>query len=212
MRTKPGKFTSTASSNQLRQELAQLAARYVAVDGVVDFLQAKRKAAARLGIQHSQQLPSNREIEQALLDYQRLFQAESQPQTLMQMRETALAAMQFLHEFKPRLAGPVADGTATLHSEINLHLYSDTCEAVALLFLDQSIPFLPCDRRIRLNATNVVQYPAYQFVADGFKIVLIVLPCRDRNQTPVSPIDNQPMRRLNIAELQALVSADQPPH
>lgn len=189
-----------------------MAARYVAIDGVVDFLQAKRKAAARMGIHNSQQLPSNKEIEQALLDYQRLFQAGSQPQTLMRMRETALAAMQFLQEFKPRLAGPAADGTATAYSEINLHLYSDTCETVAMLLLDRSIPFSPCDRRIRLNAASVVQYPAYQFVANGFKIVLIVMPHRDRNQSPASPVDNQPMRRLNIAELQALLTTEQPQH
>ena len=43
-----------------------------------DFHQAKLKAASRLGIHDDASLPRNREIEDALREYQRLFVGEAQ--------------------------------------------------------------------------------------------------------------------------------------
>lgn len=194
------------SVRQVRQELAYLAARLVAVDGINDYLLAKRKAAERLGVNNRQQLPSNQEIEQALIDYQRLFQGDTQPQLLQQMREIALNAMRFLAAFKPRLAGAVVDGTAGEHSEITLHLYADATEEVAMQLIDRGIPYESCERRVRLNAATVNSYPAYRFLAEGYPVVLIIFPLRDKNQSPLSPTDGRPMQRLNIVEVQNLLA------
>lgn len=197
------------SARQIRLELAHLAARLVAVDGVNDYLVAKRKAAERMGVNNHQQLPSNQEIEQALTDYQRIFQGETQPQLLRQLREIALEAMHMLAAYKPRLAGAVADGTAGRQSEISLHLYADAIEEVAMLLIDNGIPYESCERRVRLNAANVNIYPAYRFLASGYPLVLIIFPTRDRNQTPLSPTDGRAMQRLNPAELRQLLAADE---
>ena len=54
--------------------LAQEAARIMADEGVRDFRLAKRKAAERLGLPvNGTLMPRNTEIEQALIDHQRLF-------------------------------------------------------------------------------------------------------------------------------------------
>ena len=196
------------SARQIRLELAHLAARLVAVDGINDYLVAKRKAAARMGVNNRQQLPSNQEIEQALTDYQRIFQGDSQPRLLRQLREIALKAMQMLADYRPRLAGAVADGTAGQHSEISLHLYADAMEEIAMQLIDHDIPYESCERRIRLNAATVNNYPAYRFLASGYPVVLIVFPTRDRNQTPLSPTDGRAMLRLNQSELHQLLAAD----
>ncbi len=58
---------------RLRTLLTQECARIMAEEGVKDFMLAKRKATARLGLTNRTLLPSNIEIEQALLAYQRLF-------------------------------------------------------------------------------------------------------------------------------------------
>jgi len=199
------------SSRQIRLELAHAAARLVAVDGVNDYLVAKRKAAERLGVSNRQQLPSNQEIEQALTDYQRLFQGESQPQLLRELRGIALEAMQMLRDFRPRLAGAVADGTAGRQSEISLHLYADTMEEVAIQLIDSAIPYESCERRVRINAATVNIYPAYRFLASGHPVVLVIFPFRDRNQSPLSPIDGRAMQRLGLADLRRLLDADASP-
>ena len=67
----PKKFSQRA--DDLRRALAQEAARVMAQQGIGDFLQAKRKAAAKLGVHDAAVLPKNTEIEAALRDYQRLF-------------------------------------------------------------------------------------------------------------------------------------------
>ena len=47
----------------------------MAQHGIHDFLTAKRKAAERFGVTDASALPSNTEIEAALAEYQRLFDA-----------------------------------------------------------------------------------------------------------------------------------------
>lgn len=199
--------TRPKSSQQIRLQVAHMAARLLAAEGMTDYLAAKRKAAARMGISSRQQLPSNQEIEQALIDYQRLFKSDTQPRLLQQMREIALAAMQFLADYRPRLAGAVADGTANEHSEITLHLFSDSIEHVAIRLMDHNIPYETCERRIRLNPATVVNYPAYKLLADDYPLVLVVFPFKAKNQSPLSPVDGNPMQRIGPRELQHLLTA-----
>jgi hypothetical protein len=192
---------------QLRQQLAYLAAKLVAEDGVSDYLIAKRKAAERLGVTNRQQLPSNAEIAQALEDYQRIFQSDTQPKRLARMRRIALKAMEFLESFRPRLCGPVLEGTAYEHSEITLHLYADAPETVALQLLDRDIPYSACERRIRCDASTNTPYPAYRFLADGIAVVLVIFPEKAKNLAPLSPTDGRPMQRATITNLRSLLGA-----
>lgn len=71
-------------TRERRYRLAHEAARLMAESGVRDFHQAKLKAAERLGIHDDASLPRNREIEEALREYQRLFQGGLSQGTLSQ--------------------------------------------------------------------------------------------------------------------------------
>ncbi|MGN6383870.1 MAG: hypothetical protein ACTHMK_14805, partial [Dyella sp.] len=114
--------------NRLR--VAQEAARLMSEHGIRDFHHAKLKAAERLGIQDAQALPRNQEIEQALRERQRLFDADSQPQQLKVRREGALEAMRFLDRFDPRLVGPVLVGWAVGDSAVCLLVFRDDPDEV----------------------------------------------------------------------------------
>jgi hypothetical protein len=61
-------------SEELRQELADEAARLMAEHGIADFSLAKRKAAERLGVRRGAALPSNGEIHERLAARQRAGQ------------------------------------------------------------------------------------------------------------------------------------------
>jgi len=119
---------SNTNDVRMRQRIAAEAARIMSEEHLSDFYRAKHKAAARLGAANTRNLPRNDEIEKALVEYQSLFRADSQPLRLKRLRETALRAMEFLAAFNPRLVGSVLRGTADEHAEVTLHVFADTPE------------------------------------------------------------------------------------
>ena len=79
-------------TRERRQHLAFEAARLMAEGGIRDYHQAKLKAAQRLGIHDDASLPRNREIEDALREYQRLFLGSDQAAEVRRRREAAQRA------------------------------------------------------------------------------------------------------------------------
>lgn len=189
----------------LRRAVAEEAARIMREQGVADFLLAKRKAAERLGVTDASILPRNTEIEAALVAHQRLFRAGRHEADLAALRRSALEAMRLLADFHPRLVGPVLTGTASPHSEINLHLFSESPEAVSLRLEERGIPHEVLERRLRLERERTANYPALRFVAGRQTVDAVVFPLDGIRQAPPSPVDGRPMRRASAAEVEALL-------
>jgi len=196
---------NSSRADQVRHALAQEAARIMAEHGIEDYLFAKRKAAERLGVVDAAVLPKNTEIEQALAEYQRLFDADDHPRSLEKQRRAALATMSLLQDFDPRLVGPVLSGTATPHNDISLHLFADRAEAVAIKLLEHGIPHDVIERRVRMDADRIVSCPGVRFRAGEHAIEAMVFPRDGIRQSPYSPVDGRPMRRANRDELLALI-------
>jgi len=187
-----------------RQAIAELAAQFIAEDGLITYHAAKRKAADQLGFKQKD-LPTNIEIERAVISYQNLFQNSFQPEELFKLRTTAIDVMNLFEKFDPRLAGPVLAGTAGKQSEIIVHLFSDNPEAISARLMENSIPYKNSERRIRTTDKNTIIFPAYCFLAGHMSVVLILFPEKQFKQTPVCPIDEKPMKRANIKKLQSLI-------
>lgn len=197
--------------DNVRRALAQEAARIMAEHGIRDFFVAKRKAAERLGIADgAAALPKNTEIEAALAEYQRLFGGDTHTESLHAQRQAALSAMRYLREFEPRLVGPVLSGTATEHSEVQLHLFADRAESVALKLLDEGIPHDVTEKRVKMGAERVLTYPGVRFQMDDQSIEVTVFPMDGIRQAPVSPVDGKPMRRANAFEVASLLTPSIP--
>src|SRR5688572_470160 len=124
-------------SDHLRSAVAQEAARLMAEHGIQDYLVAKRKAAERYGVFDRALLPKNVEIEAALVSHQRLFGGVQHERSISQQRRIALQAMQLLAQFQPRLVGAVLTGSATEFADIQLHVFSDSPEAVYMHLMDR---------------------------------------------------------------------------
>jgi hypothetical protein len=196
----------TPRGDNVRRALAQEAARIMAEHGIRDFFVAKRKAAERLGVSDgAAALPKNTEIETALAEYQRLFGRELHEESLQAQRRAALAAMQQLREFEPRLVGPVLSGTATEHSQVQLHLFADRAESVALKLIDHGIAHEVTERRVRMSPERVLAYPGLRFEVSDQAIEVTVFPTDGIRQAPVSPVDGRPMKRANTVEVEALL-------
>jgi len=195
-------------SENLRRAVAQEAARIMAEHGIQDFRAAKRKAAERFGVTEEGALPSNAEIEESLVAYQRLFGGDAHNATLQAQRRAALRAMRSLGAYSPRLVGPVLTGSATAHSDVQLHLFVDNPETVALSLLDRGVSHEMGEHRLRLDAERFQVYPAVSFELDDYMVRATVFPVDGIRQTPVSPVDGRPMRRADISEVEALLTAD----
>jgi len=126
----------------LRTELAVAAARLIADEGC-DYGQAKRRAVREvLGETDARgMLPDNAEIEIELRRHLALYAADTHPALLAGLRRAAAALMERLAAFQPHLVGAVLGGTATEHSDIELHLYTDSAKDVEVHLMDAGIEF-----------------------------------------------------------------------
>jgi hypothetical protein len=196
-----------ARLKERRQRLAQEAARLMAEGGLRDYQQAKRKAALRLGITDEASLPRNLEIDEALREYQRLFQPDN-GSALRQRREAALQALEFFAGFEPRLVGPVLDGTADARSPVALHLHSDDADAASRFLEQHGIPAEVRSRRVRLDRERSGEFPVWRFNADQIAFELTVLPHDVLRQAPLSALDQKPLRRASATQLRQLLADD----
>lgn len=197
--------------DRARQVLAQEAARIIVDQGLRDYGVAKRKAAERLGFYSRGALPGNAEIEAAISEHLTLFSSESHPDLLLRMRTVAVAVMGLLDEFSPRLVGPVLAGTADENSAINLHVFADSSEEIALYLDDRQISCRLYERRLKQRRGRNVQpdvYPGYEFAYENEPVAATVFPVDGIRQAPISPIDGKPMQRADAKKVRALLEDD----
>lgn len=133
------------SASNLRDEIAAVAARLIAEDGM-DYAGAKRRAVREIVGGDGRSLPAdllpdNAHVEEAVRAHQALFMGDAQPARLLSLRRTALDAMTALDEFRPFLVGAVFNGTAGEHSDIQLQVVSDNPKDLEIFLLNAGIDF-----------------------------------------------------------------------
>lgn len=198
---------SSPPDQRLRLRIAQEAARILAEGGNRDYHAAKLKAAQRLGVGERGNLPKNAEIEAALIEHQRLFKMDAQPEELRAIRQTSLELMDLLAPYTPHVVGPVLRGTADRHSTIELHLFTDVPEEIAFFLMERRIPYQPAERRWQLG-DQLCAYPVFRFHSGAFATELTVFPIDGQRQAPPCPVERRPMRRANRHKLAQLLDAE----
>jgi hypothetical protein len=124
---------------------------------------------------------------------------------LEKLRLAALSAMRQLHDYSPRLVGPVLDGSAGEHSRITLHLFCDAAETLVLDFLERGLPFRQEQRRLRANDRDYLNVPVFLVEVEGCKVELVLLPTLALRQSLPSPVDGKPQHRASQAELEQML-------
>lgn len=192
-----------------RMEVAAEAARILATEGQRNYRTAKEKAAARLGLSPRAALPSNAEVETELRTRQQLYGGTDHTDRLSDLRNAAVKAMQFFDRFRPKLVGPVLEGTADEHSRISLHLFCEAEEEVARFLMDRNLGFELETRRIRWHDGNYRDLELIVLEADGNTVELALLAGPAARQAPPSPIDGRPQRRAGVAEVRRLADGEE---
>lgn len=185
-----------------RAELIHLAARLIAEEGL-DYGLAKRKAARQLGLPANFPLPGNAEVEEALRQYQAIYQEEEHAERLLWLRQQAAKLMRLLAPFSPWLTGPVLEGTAGRFSRIEILLYPDSAKEVEIFLLDRGIPFRHGRPRSEYQEA-VFHLDNDDFPADLF----IEAPQRERLTSKYA--DGRPRARARLATVEAFLARETP--
>ncbi len=188
----------------LRRQIAEEAAMIVWEEGVADYHQARAKACERLGVSGTREMPRNTEVEAALLAWLALFATDEDRERLAFLRRTAVDVMRFFGAFEPRLVGSVLKGTAGPYSDIQLHLFSDDVEAVAIALLDHRIRYRAITRRQAGGRRDGV--PGFAFDWRDVPVEVLVFPVDGLRASPPSPIDGRPVKRATVARVERLLA------
>ena len=186
----------------MREHLAHLAARLMAVDGIEDYGLAKRKAARQAGVSDTRQLPNNQEIDAALHQYREVNQPDH-PAYLNELRVVALAAMDELARFDPYLTGPALSGEAGKYAGIHLQLFTDNIKGVEHYVLDAGINYRSGKTQFYAGGL-ALDAPTISYAREGIEIRLILLSRRELRFRLKTSLEGKPINRAGRAQVAAL--------
>jgi hypothetical protein len=189
--------------NNLRRHIAYLAARLMAEDGVADYATAKQKAARQAGLGDANLLPDNSEVEEALREYQELYQKDEQPAHLRRLREVAVKVMREFDDFRPALVGSVLNGTAGQFSDVNLQLFTDDAKILTMFLLNRRYRFEEGSRSVRRGG-RLDEVPQISLEVGDVTVTLTVL---DRDDERSRARSEEAPQRARLAEVEALLAA-----
>lgn len=193
-----------SETDPLRAEIAAVAARMIAQDGV-DYSTAKRKAAKQIlgDIKtRGSSLPDNAQVEDEVRQYNALFLSDTQPARLLHLRKLALQMMEKLQQFAPYLTGAVLNGTAGEHSDIHLQLFADSPKDVEIYLLNNNINFETSETSHFKKRNDPVETISFMWQQEGIHLALYQ---PDDLRGAVKKAREGQIDRLNSAGVQALI-------
>ena len=193
------------NNRQMRERIAHLAARLMAVDGIDDYALAKRKAARQAGAPDTRNLPNNDEVEHALRAYQQLYQADEQRERLLHLRQRAREMMDLLAAFDPYLSGAVLSGSAGKYSDIDLLLFTDSMKDVEMFLLNRHIAYRSGERRLQIGDESR-GVPNFSVNTEDADFDITVFTPRDLRAQIRATREGRPLERVHIDWLDAALA------
>jgi hypothetical protein len=196
--------------SKLRRQIAWEAARLMYCRQESEYYTAKMKAARRIcqGWVKPADLPSNVEIRDQIEMLARLYEGAARNDNLLDMRLAALAMMRRLAPFRPRLIGSVLTGHVRQGSDIDLHVFSDTAEAVTHLLDQDGLTYTVERKQVRKHGEERVF--THVHLVDKFAFELTIYPADKAHYVFKSSITGRPIERASIAELEEFLTREYP--
>lgn len=190
--------------DDIRSEIASVAARMIVEEGV-SYGVAKKRAVKQLlgnGRVNGNILPDNAQIEDEVRIYNELFYGDTQPERLRLLRQLALEVMLELAEFEPHLIGAVLNGTAHGHSEIRLQLFVDNHKDVAIYLLNRGVNFDVSETQHFKRHQELVETLSFIWKNEG--VHLMLYPSNDLRGALKVNVGGR-AERGNLAAVKALI-------
>ncbi|MBN2295076.1 MAG: HD domain-containing protein [Pirellulales bacterium] len=197
-------------NSKLRRHIASEAARLMYIREESEYFRAKMKAARRVvkGDVKPRDLPSNSEIRDQVQALARMHEGDRRNENLREMRVTALRVMHILRSFRPRLIGSTMTGHIRKGSDIDIHVFADSVEAVAAALESEG---LRCDvERKRVRKEGQEQVFVHIHFIDRFPFELTVYPSNMAHYVFKSSITGKAIERASIAELEQILDREYP--
>lgn len=195
--------------DKIRGMIASEAARLMYEDGVREYRDAKRKAAKRFGPEKAlslgSHLPTNAEIHDELARLIATREEKVLPERLLRLRLIALSYLELFSDFSPYLVGSVLSGAVTERSDIDIHLFSDSVEAVEYLLSGHALPYNTETVSIRKGGV-IKDYTHIYLDHHGVEIECSVYPEREKQNRTISSITGKPMERVGLKQLKNLIA------
>lgn len=196
--------------SKLRRQITWEAARLMYERRESEYYRAKMKAAKRIcqGWVKPADLPSNAEIRDEIQTFARMYEREHRQDNLRDMRLEALRLMRVLERFRPRLIGSVLTGHVRQGSDIDLHLFSDSLEAVTGALDAEGVVYTVQRKLVRKLGEERIF--THIHVRDRFPFELTVYPADKAHFVFKSSITGKAIERASIAELEQFLVAEYP--
>lgn len=196
--------------SKLRRQIAWEAARMMYQREESEYYRAKLKAARQIcqGWVKPADLPANVEIRDQIQAMARLFEGQSRTDHLLAMRLAALALMRRLAPFRPRLIGSVLTGHIRQGSDIDLHVFSDTAEAVTHLLDQDSLDYAVERKQVRKHGEERIF--THIHLVDEYPFELTIYASDQAHYVFKSSITGKAIERASIAELEQFLTREYP--
>ena len=198
------------SSSRLRREIAWEAARRLYDRRESEYYRAKMKAARQLcrGWVKPADLPSNAEIRDQVQRLAHSLEGDQRTHDLRDMRLEALRLMNLLQRFRPRLIGSVLTGQIRSGSDIDIHVFSDSTEAVVLTLQDEGLTLDVERKKVRKHGQERIF--THIHVRDRFPVELTVYPAKQAHVVFKSSVTGKAMERASRTELEQMLRLQYP--
>ena len=175
-----------------------------------EYYRAKMKAARKLcqGWAKPSDLPSNGEIREQVQTLARLYEGDRRAENLQKMRVAALGLMQKLDRFRPRLIGSVLTGHVRQGSDIDLHLFSNSVEAVTHRLDQDGLVYNVERKQVRKQGEQRTYNHVH--LAGDFPFELTIYAANLAHHVFKSSITGKAIERATIGQLRQFLDVEYP--
>lgn len=198
------------TDEKLRRGIIVEAARMMYSRRESEYFRAKMKAARRLcrGWVKPSELPSNAEIRDEIQRMANLFEGESRFDRLREMRVEALRIMRLLVHCRPKIIGSTFTGHVRQGSDIDIHVFSASTDAVTSSLDAEGIDYDVDRKRVRKHGEE--QLFTHIHIRDRFPIELTMYSPDKSSFVFKSSITGKPMERATLPEFEAFLKKEYP--
>lgn len=198
------------NADKVRRQITFEAARMMYTRQESEYYRAKMKAGRKVcrGWVKPSLLPSNAEIRDELQRFVSLYEGDRRFDNLRDMRLTAWRMMQLLKEFKPKLIGSTLTGFVRHGSDVDIHLFSSSIEAIAGRLDEQGLPFHVEHKHVRKNGEE--RTFTHIHVREKFPVELTCYAADQAHVPMKSSVTGKTMERANLQEFEALLQQEYP--
>lgn len=198
------------TDEKLRRGIIVEAARLMYSRNETEYFRAKLKAARRIcrGWVKPSELPSNSEIRDEIQRMAALFEGNSRFDRLREMRVEALRFMRMLAHCRPKIIGSVFTGHIRQGSDIDIHVFAVTTDAVTSSLDAENIDYDVERKRVHKHGEE--RLFTHIHIRDRFPIELTMYSPDKASYVFKSSITGKAMERATLPEFEAFLKNEYP--